>query len=239
MMTLRLLFHNRLLLPLPVGTLLPESYQSWPHLFTYVPRKAQDLWTQACSQVLSELRDVHLGRGVGSDVDQLILKFLSLPRLLLRRVAGQSHADKKLAGTLFTYLRDKQVPAVPQQHNDSKDTRSDSDRRVSAATRKVKQGHVRKAVDALTQPGMLEITIETLEQLQKLHTLPILCLPMTLSLHRNKPKRGSVATTLPNARNGSMTTVQHLDHLVGLVLCFVLCYKVTSVVKVWRRSSLY
>ena len=153
-----------------VGALLPESYQSWPHMFTYVPRKAQDLWTQACSQVLSEIRDVYLGRGVGSDVDQLILKFLSLPRLLLRRVAGQSHADKKLARTLFTYLRDKQVPHVPQQHNDSnKDTRSDSDRRVSAATRKVRQGHVRKAVDALTQPGMLEITIATLEQLQKLH----------------------------------------------------------------------
>jgi hypothetical protein len=72
---------------------------------------------------------------------------------------------------LFTYLRDKQAPTVPQQqHSDSnKDTRSDSARRVSAATRKVRQGHVRKAVDALTQPGMLEITIETLEQLQKLH----------------------------------------------------------------------
>ena len=130
-----------------VGTLLPESFQSWPHLFTYVPRKAQELWTQACSQALSDIRDVYLERGVCSDVDQLILKFLLLPRLLLRRVAGQSHADKKLARTLFTYLRDKQVPHVPQQHNDSnKDTRSDAARRVSAATRKVRQGHVHKAV---------------------------------------------------------------------------------------------
>ena len=57
-----------------------------------------------------------------------------------------------------------------QPPNDtSEDSRTDAARRVSAATRKVKQGHVRKAVDALIQPGMLEVTIETLEQLQKLH----------------------------------------------------------------------
>ena len=60
--------------------------------------------------MLPELRAMYLERGVSSDVDQLILKFLLLPRLLLRRVAGQSHADKKLARTLFTYRRDKQVP---------------------------------------------------------------------------------------------------------------------------------
>ena len=130
-------------------------------------------------------------RGVSSDVDQLILKFLSLPRLLLRRVAGQSHADKKLARTLFAYLRDKEVPAVPQLHNDSnKDTRSDSDRRVSAATRKVQQGHVRKAVDALTQPGWRSRSQRWSNYKNSIQTLPILCLPMTLSLHRNRPKRG-------------------------------------------------
>ena len=161
-----------------VGSLLPESYTSWPHLFTYVPRKAQDFWTQACCQVLTELRSVYQEYGVCSEVDKLILKFLLLPRLLLRRVAGQAHSDKKLARTLFNFLRDQQQQQQPQEQqqeqqqpsNDtSEDSRTDAARRVSAATRKVKQGHVRKAVDALIQPGMLEVTIETLEQLQKLH----------------------------------------------------------------------
>ena len=167
-----------------VGSLLPASYQSWPHLFSYVPRKAQDLWIQACSQVLSELRSVHDEHG---DVDQMILKFLLLPRLLLRRVAGQAHADKKLARTLISYLRDKEVPHEQQQSDIINDTRSDSARRVSAATRKVKQGHVRKAVDALIQPGMLEVTIETLEQLQTLH--PSASDPI-LSLQPSKPNNG-------------------------------------------------
>ena len=129
-----------------VGSLLPASFQSWPHLISYVPRKAQDLWIQACRRVLSELRSVHDEHG---DVDQMILKFLLLPRLLLRRVAGQAHADKKLARTLISYLRDKEVPHEQQQSDIINDTRSDAARRVSAATRKVKQGHVRKAVDAL------------------------------------------------------------------------------------------
>ncbi len=152
------------------GSLLPTSYQLWPHLFTYVPHKAQPFWTQACSQVLSELRSVYNEHGTGYEVDQVILKFLLLPRLVLRRVAGQAHADKKLARTLITFLREQQVPDEQQQRDDAiKDTRSDAARRVSTATRKVRQGHVRKAVDSLIQPGMLEVTIETLEQLQSLH----------------------------------------------------------------------
>ena len=44
-------------------------------------------------------------------------------------------------------------------------------RRISAANRKVAQGHVGKALQALLQPGILEVTVETLEQLQQLHTL--------------------------------------------------------------------
>ena len=89
-----------------VGSLLPVCYQLWPHLFTYVPNKAKDFWIQACCQVLSELRAVYNEHSAGPEVDKVILKFLLLPRLLLRRVAGQAHADKKLARTLITFLRD-------------------------------------------------------------------------------------------------------------------------------------
>ena len=152
-----------------VGSLLPHSYQSWPHLFTYVPNKARDFWILACVRVLTNLRAVYNEYGIGPEVDKVILKFLLLPRLLLRRVAGQAHADKKLARSLIAFLQNQAEPQEQQSDDSTKDTRSDAARRVSAATRKVKQGHVRKAVDALIQPGMLEITIETLEQLQSLH----------------------------------------------------------------------
>ena len=42
-------------------------------------------------------------------------------------------------------------------------------RRISAANRKVAQGHVGKALQALLQPGVMEVTVETIEQLQQLH----------------------------------------------------------------------
>jgi hypothetical protein len=153
----------------PDTSLLPDSYKSWPHLFTYVPRKARELWIQACSQLLGELHTAYNQHDVSPQVDQHIHSFLQLPRLLLRRAAGQAHADKKLARTLFTYLQSHHPPRPTPDPSDAKDLRDDASRRVSAATRKVKQGHVRKAVDALIQPGMLEITVETIEQLQALH----------------------------------------------------------------------
>jgi hypothetical protein len=153
----------------PDTSLLPDSYKSWPHLFTYVPRKARELWIQACSQLLGELHTAYNQHDVSPQVDQHIHSFLQLPRMLLRRAAGQAHADKKLARTLFTYLQSHHPPRPASDPSDAKDLRDDASRRVSAATRKVKQGHVRKAVDALIQPGMLEITVETIEQLQALH----------------------------------------------------------------------
>jgi hypothetical protein len=153
----------------PDTSLLPDSYKTWPHLFLYVPRKARELWIQTCSQLLGEVHTLYLRHGVSPEVDIVIYDFLQLPRLLLRRTAGQAHADKKLARTLFTYLQNHQPPRHPSDASDVEDLRDDATRRVSAATRKVKQGHVRKAVDALIQPGMLEITIETVEQLQALH----------------------------------------------------------------------
>ena len=108
---------------------------------------------------------------VGSDVDQLVLKFLLLPRLFSDVLLVSRMPTRNLrVRCLLTYVTSKhQLYHSSNTVTATKTHVPTAARRVSAATRKVQQGHVRKAVDALTQPGMLEITIETLEQLQKLH----------------------------------------------------------------------
>ena len=83
------------------------------YLFLYVPRKARELWVQTCSQLLGEVHTLYLRHDVSSQVDKVIYDFLQLPRLLLRRTAGQDHADKKLARTLFTYLQNH-LPPLPR-----------------------------------------------------------------------------------------------------------------------------
>ena len=136
-------------------------------MFTYIPRIAKDLWVQTCTQSLDALLYAH-HHGT-PERDSSILKFLGLPRLLLRRVASQTHADKKLAKVLSDYVQHGRQP-LPSSSPASSDLRSDNARRINAAHRKVKGGFVRKAVDALLQPGALEITTETLNQLQALHS---------------------------------------------------------------------
>ena len=155
----------------PVATsesLLPDGYQVWPHMFTYIPRVAQELWVALCTSTLTDLFSAY--RSTDTDTcDRLILDFLMLPRTVLRRTANEGHANKKLARRLFQYQRQQSPPEEQPTADWSTDSRDEQTRRVSAATSKVQQGHVRKAVDALMQPGMLEITVETLEQLQVLH----------------------------------------------------------------------
>ena len=101
--------------------------------------------------------------------DMLILEFLQLPRLLLGRVANQSRAHKHLAKTLHEHLSSGQPPSRPPDLPPPPDLRDDMTRRISAANRKVAQGHVGKALQALLQPGVMEVTVETIEQLQQLH----------------------------------------------------------------------
>ena len=100
--------------------------------------------------------------------DALILDFLLLPRLLLGRVPNLGHANEKLAKVLFRHLHQQAQPAQ-QSQPPAKDLRDDMARRIAAAERKVMGGHVGKAVRALLQPGMLDITVDTLDQLQALH----------------------------------------------------------------------
>ena len=159
--------HKYIRRPSPADdAILPEGYDEWPHMFTYIPRIAKDLWVQTCTQSLDALLYAHHHDLPGRD--SFILKFLSLPRLLLRRVASQAHADKKLAKVLSQYVQHGRLP-LPSSAPAPSGLRSDNARRINAAHRKVKGGFVRKAVDALLQPGALEITVETLDQLQALH----------------------------------------------------------------------
>jgi len=126
---------------------VPEWLQTWPHLFTYIPRNAQDVWTSICAAKLGEVFNLYRASDVDTR-DKLILEFLQLPRLLLGRVANQSNANKHLAKTLHEHLSSGQPPARPPDPPPKPDLRDDMTRRISAANRKVAQGHVGKALQA-------------------------------------------------------------------------------------------
>ena len=147
---------------------VPEWLEIWPHLFTHIPRIAHDAWTAICSKILGEVFNLYRASDQPAR-DKLILEFLQLPRLLLGRVSGQSRSHKRLAKTLHQHLSSGKPPPRPPDPPTSTDLRDDTTRRIAAANRKVAQGQVGKALQALLQPGVLEVTVETLEQLQQLH----------------------------------------------------------------------
>ena len=163
----------------PFIHLLPTSYSSWPHLFTSIPHIAQSEWTILCTTKLKQIYDAHM-HIIDTDEatatrDNFILELLALPRLALQRASGEGHSQRKLRLRLFRHHQQEQQNLQPTTApaaaavEASKDPRDDKARRISTAVRKVLEGHVGKAVNALLQPGNLEVTVAVLEQLQALH----------------------------------------------------------------------
>ena len=59
---------------------VPEWLETWPHLFTHIPRIAHDVWTSICSVKLGEVFNLYRASDVEAR-DKVILDVLQLPRL--------------------------------------------------------------------------------------------------------------------------------------------------------------
>src|SRR5688572_8622619 len=74
---------------------VPSWLETWPHLFTYIPRVAHRVWTSICSSKLGEVFNLYRASDREAR-DKLILEFLQLHDCSLG-AANQSKANEHLA----------------------------------------------------------------------------------------------------------------------------------------------
>jgi hypothetical protein len=163
------------------GALLPIEYDALPHMWDDIPGSAANEWMLLCRRDLDGMYDAHMRM---SDVDtsttardKHIAALLLKPRHILQRTAGQKQAARKLKRHLSHLVRQEQQPQSQQQQREQKQEQqmphapADADaRRIAMAAKRVRDGNVRKAMDALMQSGvMLAVTDAVIDELAALH----------------------------------------------------------------------
>ena len=172
-------------------SLIPSPILPVPclHCGCYIPPTCHNLWLRVCGRYLHAAWLAHR-KGELDKRDAEIVNFYLLPRQVLIRKPGQRSACHKLKKTLRHHQHQPHTQHVqqftqhdhePQQPRD-RHKQDQTTRNVKRATQLVRQGHLRRAMMALTQTEPVIVTPDVITELRDLHPpqeTPVYPLPTT------------------------------------------------------------